>query len=107
MRIAFFCPAIVTPRLYQEVDKLMNKLIEESGHYLFYVMVISGDRIGEMWAKKNGAPIEYYQGKDIDKVLKKIDYAIFVFDGSPQVKRLMMRYKMMGKHGSVIKWNTK
>ena len=39
----------------------------------------------------------------MDKLIFKADYVIFILDDSPLTKNIFMRYKMSGKHGSVIR----
>lgn len=102
------------PRYYRLLDNRLNELIESSQQYLFYVLCgfVEGNKskeesLGELWAKQNGAPIIYIHGKTVDelmhRVLLKADYIIFILDGNPLINKAFMRYKMMGKHGSVIK----
>lgn len=98
-----------TPEIYKILDKKLNELIEEKGIYLFYF--VCGGRstqglrevsLGEEWAKNNGAPILWLQEPTPAALFKFVDYVIFIFDGNPAIKRMMMQYKMMGKHGTVI-----
>ena len=100
---------------YRLLDKKLNELIESSGCYLFYVLCgyIEGKKseetesLGEIWARNNGAPTLYIHEKTVDKLIDKMilkaDYAIFILDGNPLFNNILMRYKMTGKHGSVIK----
>lgn len=99
---------------YRLLDKRLNELIETSGCYLFYILCgyIEGrksneETLGEKWARINGAPTLYIHAKTtnelIDKLIFKADYAIFILDGNPLINNAFMRYKMTGKHGSVIK----
>ncbi len=100
---------------YRLLDETLNALIENSGCYLFTILCGSIDKekrketesLGELWARKNGAPVEYIFEKTIDKLIDKLifkaDYAIFILDGNALINRIFMKYKMSGKHGSVIK----
>lgn len=99
---------------YRLLDKKLNELIETSGCFLFYILCgyIEGkeseeETLGELWARKNGAPTLYIHAKTIDKLIDKMilkaDYAIFILDGNPIINNMFMRYKMAGKKGSVIK----
>ena len=99
---------------YRLLDKRLNELIESSGCYLFYILCgYVEDRkskeptLGELWAKKNGLPVIYISAKTtnelIDKMIFQADYAIFILDGNPLINNAFMRYKMTGKHGSVIR----
>lgn len=96
---------------YQLLDKHLNKTIEETQCYLFNILCtynINSERsLGEEWALKNGAPILYISEKTterlISRVFEKANYIIFILDGNPFINNLFMKYKMMGKHGSVIK----
>ena len=98
-----------TPEIYSILDKKMNELIEEKQIFLFYVVcggqVTAGQRpvsLGEVWAKNNGAPVLWLNEPTPARLFKEVDYIVFIFDGRPHIKRLMMQYKMTGKHGSVI-----
>ena len=100
---------------YRLIDEKINALIESSGCYLFTILCgsIEGKKskeaktLGEIWAGRNGAPVEYIFAKTenelIDKMIFKADYVIFILNDSPLIKNIFMRYKMSGKHGSVIK----
>lgn len=104
----------LTEENYQKLDKTLNQLIEEKGIYLFYM--ICGGRLrndfpsptlGSVWADRNGAPVirlfDLAPAHLINKVLKEADYIIFFLSPENQlIKNAMMKYKMMGKHGSVI-----
>ena len=97
---------------YHKLDQIMNKLIEEKQYYLFYVICGGQDRngpetIGETWAKKNGLPqifmfeerLEYL----LDKIAAAADYIVADFSTDSQyAKRLVMKMKSLGKHGTVV-----
>ena len=98
---------------YRLLDNKLNELIESSGCYLFYILCgyIDGrkseeETLGELWARNNGAPTLYIHEKTTDKLIDRLifsaDYAIFILDGNPLINNAFMRYKMSGKHGSVI-----
>ena len=99
---------------YRLLDKKLNELIETSQCFLFYILCgyiedkkSKEETLGELWAKKNGAPILYTHAKTanqlIDRLILEADYAIFILDGNPLINNAFMRYKMAGKRGSVIK----
>lgn len=101
---------------YRLVDKKLNELIETSGCYLFYILCgyvdgkkSSEETIGEKWARENGLPVLYTHAKTreklVDRIILEADYAIFVFGENTEnfIKNAFMRYKMSGKHGTVIK----
>lgn len=101
---------------YRLLDKKLNLLIETSQYFLFNILcgyVIgkksTKETIGELWAKNNGAPIVYISAKTKEqlytRLFLKADYVIFILNGNPQINNLFMKYKMLGKHGSVIKIN--
>jgi len=98
---------------YRLLDNKLNELIESSGCYLFNILCGSvtseksnEETLGKLWARKNGAPVINIYAKTInelvDKIILKADYAIFILDGNPLINNIFMRYKMSGKHGSVI-----
>lgn len=92
-------------------DYLMN-LIEESGNYLFtviggYIGSTGGNPpLSQLWAKKRGLPFSPKEYKDVSALMKGIsadaDYIIFLNDGSQIIKRFIMTYRQLEKHGSVI-----
>ena len=100
---------------YRLLDNKINELIETSECYLFYILCgfVTGrkseeESLGETWAKKNGAPIVYIYAESkeklIDKLLKEADYVIFILEeDNKEIKNIFMKYKMLGKHGSVIR----
>lgn len=101
---------------YRLVDKKLNELIETSGCYLFYTLCgyVDGKKsneetIGEKWARENGLPVLYTHAKTreqlMDRIILEADYIIFVFEENTEnfIKNVFMRYKMSGKHGTVIK----
>lgn len=100
-------------RDYSVLDKKMNELIEEKQCYLFTVLCGATDPakykpgLSEVWAKNNGAPIEYLIDEDQRRLMTKLaaaaDYIIFILRDEQWLKNFMMQYKMMGKHGTVIK----
>ena len=113
MNVSIICGGTV-PRYYELLDKHLNDLIEKSGCYLFTILCgrVSGQEqtrktLGQEWAAANGCPVKYITAnteKDlVRKVLFLSDYIIFILDGNPFINNLFMQYKMMGKHGSVIK----
>ena len=101
-------------KYYKLLDKKINTLINTSQCYLFYILCgYTEDRnrgpvtLGELWAERNGAPILYISEKTTDKLLNKLffkaNYVIFLIDGNPIINKALMKYKMLGKHGSVVK----
>ncbi len=99
---------------YRLLNKKLNQLIEKSQCFLFYVLCgyigqnkSDKTELGELWAKKNGAPVLYTSAfseeKLMHRLLFKADYAIFILDGTSLINNIFMQYKMMGKHGSAIK----
>lgn len=102
------------PLYYNLLDKQLNKLIEDSKCYLFTILCgrVEGQEkkektLAQLWAANNGAPVYYFTEKSedllINKLLFKADYIIFILDGNPLINNIFMKYKMMGKHGSVIR----
>lgn len=100
----------VTPQNYQKVDKKINELIEEKGIYLFYILCGLRSKnekleptLGSLWAYNNGAPVRWILQPTAASIIKAADYIIFLYDGQDTaVRKLIMQYKMTGKHGSVI-----
>lgn len=94
---------------YKLLDKSLNKLIENSGYYLFTILCGQQEEteIGKKWAMNNGAPIQYIKASSskelIDKLLWKSDYVVFILDGTAAINNAFMKYKSTGKHGTVIK----
>ena len=98
---------------YNILDQKLNELIEEKQCYLFTMLCGASDPdqyipgLSEVWARKNGAPIEYLVEADPQRLLKKLaaaaDYIVFILRDEQWLKNFMMQYKMLGKHGTVIK----
>lgn len=99
---------------YHLLDKKLNELIESSQCFIFYILCgYVKDRkskeksLGELWAENNGAPIIYISEKTTEKLMSRVileaDYIIFILNGNPLINNTFMKYKMLGKHGSVIK----
>lgn len=90
----------------------IEKLIVDSQCYLFTVLCGGTDEgsvrssLGYRWAVKNGAPVEFLIEADVEKLLNKIvqsaDYIVCYNDGNQLVKRLIMKFKLQGKHGTVV-----
>lgn len=82
----------------------MEELISKSEVFLFTI-VDDGSGLGEWWARENGLPY-YYEEGNLDRLLRDIDYGVFVIEGQGQeIKNLLMKFKIKypEKHGSVIK----
>lgn len=99
---------------YRLLSNKLNELIETSQCFLFYILCgyvkdkkSNQETLGEKWAKENGAPVLYIAEKSREKLLTRLfleaDYVIFILNGDPLINNAMMQYKMMGKHGSVIR----
>ena len=103
---------------YNKLDINLQKLIEEKQYYLFTVLCggtglvydETGARIktiGEQWAEKNGLPMEFLYAENAERLLDRIaqtaDYIIADLGEDNQwAKRLIMKMKSLGKHGTVI-----
>ena len=97
---------------YDILDSHLNKLIEDSQCYLFTILCGASKNntsppLSLMWADKNGCPVEFLNAEDgniINKLFNKATYIIFILHKDDVfTKKLFMKYKMLGKHGSVIK----
>ena len=92
--------------------RTMEKLIVDSQCFLFTVICGGTDESnlksssGYRWAIRNGAPVEFMIEADVEKLLNKIaetaDYIVCYNNGNQLVKRLIMKFKSQGKHGTVI-----
>ena len=103
---------------YNKLNNTIMKLIEEKQFFLFTILCggtgidydETGSRIkslGEVWAEKNGLPMEFVYSPDPERLLDRIagsaDYVIADLSSDNQfVKRLVMKMKSLGKHGTVI-----
>lgn len=110
---------------YNKLNNTMEKLIQESQCYLFSILCGGTEDIapapftnstklypnrplGEIWAHNNGAPVEYIYNPNVERLLDEIaqtaDYIVAdLGNGPPQfVKRLVMKMKSLGKHGTVV-----
>lgn len=94
---------------YILLDEKLNKLIEESEQYLFTILCGQQEEteLGKLWASRNGAPVRYVKASCsadlLSKLLKQSDYIVFILDGTAAINNAFMKYKNMGKHGSVIR----
>ena len=113
---------------FEDYDKLTNtmeKLITDSQCYLFSILCggttdiapapftnstkLHPNRpLGETWAHNNGAPVEYIYNSNSERLLDEIaqtaDYVVADLSNENQfVKRLVMKMKNLGKHGTVVK----
>lgn len=97
----------------QKVDNLLEKLIEESGCYLFTMFSarIEGSEytdppLAYQYSALRGVPCVRKEYTSLDKLIqgicKEVDYLIILNDKSQAIKRLFMSYKQTGKHGSMI-----
>lgn len=110
---------------YDKLNNTMEKLITDSQCYLFTVLcggtqdvvrlpfmedqhiVDPAIPIGERWARNNGVPVEYCYNANAEQLLDKIantaDYIVADLSSDNQfIKRLIMKMKSMGKHGTVV-----
>lgn len=89
----------------QELDDVMEKLIAESQCFLFSVVCGGTNSCAYGWAQMRGAPVIFSQARSPQDLIKEADYLVMkLISTSPQWhKNLMMKWKMEGKHGTVIK----
>lgn len=98
---------------YRLISATMEKLIQDSQCYLFTVVCGSTENkmpigsLSEIWAKNNGAPINYIIEPSIDKLIDKIadsaDFIVAFYNGEDViVRRVIMKMKGLGKHGKVV-----
>lgn len=97
---------------YDLLDQVMEKLIEDSQFYLFYVVCGGTDSrtyspgLSERWAREHGAPIQYIWAEEQNVLTERIvytaDYLVAFRDGSKFVRDLIMCFRAAGKHGTVI-----
>ena len=65
--------------------------------------------LAEQWAAANGCPVEKIYNKDVDKLMwilgQEATYLVMKISEStpPHLKNFMMKFKMEGKHGTVVK----
>ena len=94
------------------LSKTIEQIIVDSQCFLFTVICGGTDESklksssGYRWAIRNGAPVEFMIEADVEKLLNKIaqtaDYIVCYNNGNQLVKRLIMKFKSQGKHGTVI-----
>ncbi len=101
------------PAHLQKVDNLLEKLIEDSGCYLF-TMFVAGIKgyertdppLARQYSALRGIPYKYKEYTSLDKLIqgicKEVDYLIILNDKTQIIKRLFMSYRQTGKHGSMI-----
>ena len=97
---------------YQSIDLLSGKIYEFLDKYDLYIVTIlaaddSVPSLGAIWARENGMPVKYIKASTPEKLINRLfffeaDYIFFVLHDEQWIKNLIMRYKMTGKHGTVI-----
>ena len=100
---------------YNKLDKIMQKLIEDSQCFIFTILCGGIKQEGasrvpslaEEWARKNGAPVEYVWHTDPEILLFKLSKqaTYIVYDRSNATNwhaRLLMKIKAEGGHGTVV-----
>lgn len=103
---------------YDKLNNTLMKLIEEKQFFLFTILCggtgITYDEtdsriksLGEVWAEKNGLPMEFIYSQNPERLLDKIaetaDYVIADVSNENQfAKRLIMKMRSLGKHGTVV-----
>lgn len=98
---------------YNELDRVMNKLIEDSQCYLFNVLVGGTQKaneptLAEQWAVNNGAPTLRIYEEDMKKLMwllgNATDYLVMkrAVLRQPVWVKFMQEMKEKGKHGTVI-----
>lgn len=84
----------------------MENLIVSSQCFLFTVVCNDKNTAAYKWATANGAPVEFLKEDNLEKLLDKIvataDYLVAYNDGNQIIKRLIMKFKSVGKHGTII-----
>lgn len=91
---------ILGPWKYEDADAALQRYIERTQNYLFYVICSSRKSIGAIWAERNGAPVKWVSEKDVYKA----DYAFIAYNGEDSaIRRIIMEMKRKGKHGEVIR----
>lgn len=95
-----------SPTDLQAVDNVIMKLADDAQFYLFNVVCNSAAKshptLSEAWAEFRGAPKIYVNFASPQELMKKVDYIFFVSHGEQWIKNMLMQYRMMGKHGTVI-----
>lgn len=101
------------PAHLQIIDDYFEKLIEDSGCYLFTVFVAgikdyerTDPPLALQYSTLRGVPYKYKEYTSLDRLIqgicKEVDYLIILNDKTQIIKRLFMSYKQTGKHGSMI-----
>jgi hypothetical protein len=101
------------PAHLQLVDECLEKLIEDSGCYLFNLFsagikggLHTDPPLAHQYAKLRGLPCRRKEYNTFDTLVQgichEVDYLIILNDNSQPIKRLFMSYKQTGKHGSMI-----
>lgn len=98
---------------YNKLAAVMEDLVAGSGCYLFTIVCGGVKRqepsLAERWAREVGLPVEYYYDDNgerlLDKMATSADYIVAdLGEGCPHpAKRLVMKMKSMGKHGTVVR----
>lgn len=86
------------------VDEVIMKEVEAKQFFLFTVLCNQAAPAGlsKDWADLRGCPVEYIKVNSLEHLFYKADYCFFVYKGEQWMKNAIMKFKMMGKHGTVI-----
>ena len=89
----------------QELDNTMEALIEQSQCFRFSVVCGGTDSCAYKWVQSKGAPVIFSQAKSPQDLIKEADYLVIRLKEESPIwhKNLMMKWKMEGKHGTVIR----
>jgi len=101
------------PEHFKKIDQCLEFLIKESGVYLFTMFSagIKGNEctqppLAQQYSALRGIPCKRKEYSSFDKLMNgicyEVDYLIILNDKSQEIKRLYMKYKQTGKHGSMI-----
>lgn len=94
------------------IDKEIISFMEKNGIYIFDVLLGAvgkgepQETLGKKWAAHRGMPVTWLRAHTKDKLERRLfyeaDYIFFVLNDEQWIKNMIMKYKMTGKHGSVV-----
>ena len=93
------------------LSKELYQFMQAHDLYIFDVLLgntgkPSSASLGRLWAEEVGMPTKTIYASTPEKLMNRLlyeaDYIFFVYHNEQWLKNLIMRYRMTGKHGTVI-----
>ena len=95
---------------YQSIDLLSQNIYDiicPRGIDMINILYSDENALGYIWARENGMPVKRVWAHSPSKLRRRLiffeaDYIFFLLHDEQWIKNIIMKYKMTGKHGTVI-----